>query len=64
MSGQHFTLRRDAQKHTPPRPSPRPPRARTEAFGAQRAPDFWREEERRHTPRAVPLPPADRHARG
>lgn len=66
MSGQHFTMRRDTRKHTPPRPAPQP---RSASPGPPRephrgAPDFWRQEDRRHTPRTVPPPPADgRHAR-
>ena len=54
MSGNQFVMRRDTQKHTPPRPAPRP-----HALGAgpvQRhdrgVPHFWRDEERRPPPSA------------
>ncbi|HEU0302461.1 MAG TPA: hypothetical protein VFR37_23580 [Longimicrobium sp.] len=62
MNGQRFTLRRDVQKHPPPRPAPHPRSTRPEPFRAddRAAPDFWRGEERRHAPRAVPPPAVDR----
>jgi hypothetical protein len=61
MSGQNFTMRRDTRKHAPPRPAPRPGAARAEPprVPQRAAPSFWREEERRHTPRSVPLSSRD-----
>ena len=60
MASQHFTMRRDARKHLPPRPGPDPHPGPAPHRGEHRAvTDFWREDERRHTPRTVPLPPAE-----
>ena len=50
MSGNRFVMRRDTQKHLPPRPAAPPParHARPPRPAEGEARDFWKEEERRH----------------
>ena len=64
MSANRFVMRRDTQKHMPPRPGVHPhpvmpPRPRSPRRDEGEAPDFWKEEERRHVAPEPPGPPTD-----